>query len=139
MERLHHNDIETQLEPIFVYFKEQRQPQEKFGDFCDRLGFDAIREFAAKYESQTVAPPEITDDADGLIEAMADSTTAPITEESERQEVAIANTTTATSKTRRRITLQDEVYNKLKEISTRQGKPMTNLVNEALLDYLKNL
>jgi sulfite reductase (ferredoxin) len=70
---------------------------------------------------------------------MADSTTAPLTEESERQEVAIANTTTASSKTRRRITLQDEVYNKLKEISTRQGKPMTNLVNEALLDYLKNL
>jgi sulfite reductase (ferredoxin) len=139
MERLHDNDIETQLKPIFVYFKQQRQTEETFGDFCDRMGFDAIREFAANYESQTVAPPEITDDADGLVETMADSTTAPITEESERQEVAIANTTTATSKNRHRVTLQDEVYDRLKEISQRQNKPMTNLVNEALLDYLKNL
>ncbi|QDL11324.1 sulfite reductase, ferredoxin dependent [Brasilonema octagenarum UFV-E1] len=139
MERLHDNDIETQLEPIFVYFKQQRQTEETFGDFCDRMGFDAIREFAANYESQTVASPEITDDGDGLVEAMADSTTAPITEESDRQEVAIANTTTATSKNRHRVTLQDEVYDRLKEISQRQGKAMTNLVNEALLDYLKNL
>ncbi|MBW4595881.1 MAG: sulfite reductase, ferredoxin dependent [Brasilonema angustatum HA4187-MV1] len=139
MERLHDNDIETQLEPIFVYFKQQRQTEETFGDFCDRMGFDAIREFAANYESQTVAPPEITDDGDGLVETMADSTTAAITEDSDRQEVAIANTTTATSKNRHRVTLQDEVYNRLKEISQRQGKAMTNLVNEALLDYLKNL
>lgn len=139
MERLHHNDIETQLEPIFVYFKQERKLEETFGDFCNRVGFDAIREFAAKYESETVAPPEITDDADGLVETMADSTTALITEESERQVVAIANTTTAASRRRHRITLQDEVYNQLKQLSERQSKPMTQLVNDALLEYLKNL
>ncbi|GAA6614314.1 sulfite reductase, ferredoxin dependent [Scytonema sp. NUACC26] len=140
MERMHANDLETQLEPIFVYFKQQRKAEEKFGDFCDRVGFDAIREFAALYESETaVKSDEIPDDSDGLIETMADSTTAPITEESDRQVVAIANTTTATNKTRRRITLHEEIYIQLKEVSQRQGKPMTHLVNEAISEYLKNL
>jgi sulfite reductase (ferredoxin) len=140
MERMHVNNLETQLEPIFVYFKQQRTAEEKFGDFCDRIGFDAIREFAAKYESETaVKSDEIPDDSDGLIETMADSTTAPITEESEGQVVAIANTTTATTKARRRITLNEEIYLQLKEVSQRQGKPMTHLVNEAISEYLKNL
>jgi sulfite reductase (ferredoxin) len=137
MERLHINDLETQLEPILVYFKQSRELGESFGDFCDRVGFDSIKEFAANYESKNVASAEVTDDSDGLIEVMADSTTAPITEESERQEVAITNTTTAPSKRRHRVTLKDEVYEKLKEVSNTQGKSMTELVDEALKIYLK--
>ena len=46
-EKLHHNDLDIFLEPIFVYFKKSRKSKESFGDFCDRVGFDAIREFAA--------------------------------------------------------------------------------------------
>ncbi|MBW4689286.1 MAG: sulfite reductase, ferredoxin dependent [Komarekiella atlantica HA4396-MV6] len=139
MERLHHNDLETQLEPIFNYFQQSRKSGESFGDFCDRVGFDAIREFAANYESQTVATAEITDDADGLVETMADSTIAEITEESGYQEVAIANTTIAIGKARRRVSLQNDIYIKVKETATRQGKPMTQLVNEAVVAYLNNL
>jgi sulfite reductase (ferredoxin) len=52
-EKLHHNDLESFLEPIFVYFKKSRKSKESFGDFCDRIGFDAIREFTATYEPQT--------------------------------------------------------------------------------------
>ncbi len=48
MQRLHINEIETKLEPIFIYFKQSRQPGERFGDFCHRVGFDAIREFAVE-------------------------------------------------------------------------------------------
>ena len=139
MERLHHNDIETQLEPIFVLFKQSRKSGESFGDFCDRLGFDAIREFAANYESQIVGEPEITDDSDGLVEAMADSTTAPIVEESGGKEVAIANTTIANSKGRHRVSVQDDMYVKLKAAATSQGKPMSELVNKALEAYFENL
>ncbi|MBW4610611.1 MAG: sulfite reductase, ferredoxin dependent [Hassallia sp. WJT32-NPBG1] len=139
MERLHHNDIETQLEPIFVFFKQSRKSGESFGDFCDRLGFDAIREFAANYESQIVGEPEITDDSDGLVEAMADSTTAPIVEESGGKEVAIANTTIANSKGRHRVSVQDDMYVKLKAAATSQGKPMSELVNKALEAYFENL
>ncbi|MEH2143737.1 sulfite reductase, ferredoxin dependent [Nostoc sp.] len=52
-EKLHHNDLESFLEPIFVYFKKSRKSKESFGDFCDRVGFDAIREFTASYDPQT--------------------------------------------------------------------------------------
>ncbi|MEH1820827.1 MAG: sulfite reductase, ferredoxin dependent [Nostoc sp.] len=99
-EKLHHNDLESFLEPIFVYFKKSRKSKEKFGDFCDRVGFDAIREFAASYEPQT---------ANG------------------------------TSKSRHRVNLKEEVYSKLKEVAESQGKPMTQLVTEALEVYFQNL
>jgi sulfite reductase (ferredoxin) len=56
-ERLHHNDIESFLEPIFVYFKNFRKYEESFGDFCHRIGFDALREFAATYQPQTTTNP----------------------------------------------------------------------------------
>ncbi len=134
MERLHQNDLETQLEPMFVYFKESRQTEESFGDFCNRVGFDAIREYAAKYETKKVAPG-VSDDSDGLVETMADSTTAAVTEESGGNTVAIDNTTTA-KKLRHRVTVKDDVYSKLKEASESQGKPMTDMVNEAIKAYL---
>ncbi|MEH1944014.1 MAG: sulfite reductase, ferredoxin dependent [Nostoc sp.] len=100
IEKLHHNDLETFLEPIFVYFKKSRKSKESFGDFCDRVGFDAIREFAATYDPQT---------ANGA------------------------------SKSRHRVNLKEEVYSKLKEVAESQGKPMTQLVTEALEVYFQNL
>lgn len=99
-EKLHHNDLESFLEPIFVYFKKSRKSKESFGDFCDRVGFDAIREFASTYEPQT---------ANG------------------------------TSKSRHRVNLKEEVYSKLKEVAESQGKPMTQLVSEALEAYFQNI
>ncbi|MEH2459470.1 sulfite reductase, ferredoxin dependent [Nostoc sp.] len=99
-EKLHHNDLDSFLEPIFVYFKKSRKSKESFGDFCDRVGFDAIREFTATYEPQT------------------------------------AN---SASKSRHRVNLKAEVYTKLKEVAQNQGKPMTELVSEALEAYFQNL
>ncbi|QSJ15896.1 sulfite reductase, ferredoxin dependent [Nostoc sp. UHCC 0702] len=116
-ERLHHNDIESFLEPIFVYFKKSKQSGESFGDFCDRVGFDAIREFAEQYVPET---------------------TPAIAEDTQTQVVAsVAKTTTAPSRGRHRISIHDEVYNKLKETAGSQSKPMSELVNEALRIYLK--
>jgi sulfite reductase (ferredoxin) len=99
-EKLHHNDLESFLEPIFVYFKKSRKSKESFGDFCDRIGFDAIREFTASYEP---------------------------------------NTANAANKSRHRVNLKEEVYGKLKEVAESQGKPMTQLVTEALEAYFQNL
>ncbi|MEH2281296.1 MAG: sulfite reductase, ferredoxin dependent [Nostoc sp.] len=99
-EKLHHNDLESFLEPIFVYFKKSRKSKESFGDFCDRVGFDGIREFASTYEPQT---------ANGA------------------------------NKSRHRVNLKEEVYSKLKEVAESQGKPMTQLVTEALEAYFQNL
>lgn len=43
-------DLETTLEPLFVCFKKNRKRSESFGDFCHRVGFDTLRQFAATYE-----------------------------------------------------------------------------------------
>jgi sulfite reductase (ferredoxin) len=44
--------LEATLEPLLVYFKQSRlkagQP-ESFGDFCDRVGFESLRQFAQTY------------------------------------------------------------------------------------------
>jgi sulfite reductase (ferredoxin) len=45
-------DLENFLEPLFVYFKQERQESESFGEFCHRLGFDALRQFSASYQSK---------------------------------------------------------------------------------------
>ncbi|MBD2086878.1 sulfite reductase, ferredoxin dependent [Trichocoleus sp. ST-U3] len=118
MDRLHINELETELEPIFVYFKQSRQPQEGFGDFCDRVGFDAIRQFTVDYESEAVSPQSDT----GLINEVV------LPEESE---IAVA------AKIRRRINVRDDVYSRLKAEAARQGKPMTQLATEVIEAFLQ--
>jgi len=49
-DKVHINDLEKTLEPLLVYFKGDRKPDESFGDFCDRIGPDALREYVAKYQ-----------------------------------------------------------------------------------------
>ncbi len=56
LERLHDNDLETALEPLFVFFRDGRKKGESFGDFCDRVGFEALRQFAAIYNPDQYTP-----------------------------------------------------------------------------------
>lgn len=51
-DRMHINDLESFLEPIFAFFKKSRQKGESFGSFCARVGFDAIREFTQNYQPE---------------------------------------------------------------------------------------
>ena len=121
-EKLHVKDFEAFLEPIFVYFKQKRQLSESFGNFCDRVGLESIRQFVTNYQS-------------------TDSMTTEINE----LEVTSSNddgneTATATGgKVRRRISVRDEIYNELKEEAARQGKPITQLATEAISTYLKKI
>ncbi len=41
--------MEKTLEPLLFYFKGQRRADEAFGDFCARVGFSALRDYAAGY------------------------------------------------------------------------------------------
>ncbi|NJO98839.1 MAG: sulfite reductase, ferredoxin dependent [Pleurocapsa sp. CRU_1_2] len=41
--------LENFFEPIFVFFKQSRKSTESIGEFCNRVGFDAIREFSNNY------------------------------------------------------------------------------------------
>ncbi|PSB17965.1 sulfite reductase, ferredoxin dependent [filamentous cyanobacterium CCP2] len=93
------DDLEKTFEPLFVFFKQDRETGESFGDFCHRVGFDALRNFAATYKPQP----------------------------------------TIVSKSRHRIGVRDEVYNRLKATATAQGKSMTELVNTAIEAYLAGL
>jgi sulfite reductase (ferredoxin) len=52
VQRLHVNNLEKGLEPLFVYFKNERKDGEGFGDFCDRKGNPDLRQFAESYVSE---------------------------------------------------------------------------------------
>jgi sulfite reductase (ferredoxin) len=52
VQRLHINNLEKGLEPLFVYFKNERTDGEGFGDFCDRMGNEDLRKFAESYVSE---------------------------------------------------------------------------------------
>lgn len=123
VERLHINDLETGLEPVFAYFKQARKPEEGFGDFCDRVGMEAIRQFAETY--QTEPPVMVNAYAATVSTAIGEAVTGS-------ESVAIS------SKTRRRVTVREELYTRLQAAASAQGKPMTLLVAEALEAYLQN-
>jgi sulfite reductase (ferredoxin) len=57
MERMAIADLEKILEPLFAYFKQDRQSGERFGDFCNRVGFEALRQFTATYQSKSSRSP----------------------------------------------------------------------------------
>lgn len=56
IESMNIQNLEAILEPLFVYFKQERQHQvepESFGNFCDRVGFEALRGFATTHNSSS--------------------------------------------------------------------------------------
>lgn len=44
-------DVVRELVPVFVYFKQQRQAGESFGDFCDRKGADDLLAWTQQYQA----------------------------------------------------------------------------------------
>jgi len=69
MDRLPVDKLEAELEPIFVYFKQERKPNESFGDFCDRVGFDAIRQSVTNYQSSFSMNTDINNQTINSIES----------------------------------------------------------------------
>ncbi|KAI8462259.1 MAG: sulfite reductase [Monoraphidium minutum] len=62
-DRIKLNGIEAYLEPLFAFWGSARRAGECFGDFCARVGFAALREFAAAYvpaaEAEAAAMPKV--------------------------------------------------------------------------------
>jgi sulfite reductase (ferredoxin) len=98
------DDLESFFEPIFVYYQQNRQPQESFGVFCGRVGFNAIRQFSANYttgshmETDTIKKRKFR-------------------------------------KNQRRVSVPDEIFPRLKEVAQKEGRPMNQIIAEALTDY----
>ncbi len=128
LEKLNINDLETSLEPIFVYFQQKRQSGESFGNFCDRVGLESIRQFAANYETVTAMTIDTNDPV--VTSTTSANGEVPTPEES---------STAGTNKIRRRISVRDEIYSELKAEAERQGKPVVQLATEAIETYLKSL
>jgi sulfite reductase (ferredoxin) len=55
-EKMPVEELETFLEPLFVFFRDHRRVGESFGDFCDRVTLDALRKFTAGYDPATYKP-----------------------------------------------------------------------------------
>ncbi|HEY9651745.1 MAG TPA: sulfite reductase, ferredoxin dependent [Coleofasciculaceae cyanobacterium] len=118
-DRMPIHELESFLEPIFVYFKQERKPEESFGDFCDRVGFEAIREFTVAYESPKL---DVQSDSGLVNEAVV---------------IPEPSTASVSGKVRYRIGVRDELYMRVKEAAKQQGKTMTQLAAEALEAYLE--
>ncbi|NJK42127.1 MAG: NADPH-dependent assimilatory sulfite reductase hemoprotein subunit, partial [Acaryochloridaceae cyanobacterium SU_2_1] len=103
LERMDVQRLEATLEPLFVYFKRncRRGPTpESFGDFCDRVGFEALRQFSATYQPTESSGSE-------------------------------------SSRVRYRVNLRPDIYSRLKETASTQGKTLTEIASEALEVYLQ--
>lgn len=48
-------EVVSTLVPLFIHFKNYRHEGETFGDFCHRLGADALRAWTDQYAAQTAA------------------------------------------------------------------------------------
>ena len=114
-DRMPLQELETFLEPIFAYFKQEKKPGESFGDFCDRVGFEAIREFTVAYESPSLSPQS----DQGLVNEV----------------IKPEPSTTSTRKRRPRISIEHELYGLLKQASEQQNRAMSQIVAEALKGY----
>lgn len=112
-DRVPEAELESFLEAMFVYFKQKRQPKESFGDFCHRIGLQPIREFITDYQ--------------------------PPTSSSQNEAEETLEVRNGSVKVRRRISVQDEIYNKLKDEAARQGKPISHLATEIIATYLETV
>ncbi|GMH33187.1 hypothetical protein BSKO_01021 [Bryopsis sp. KO-2023] len=93
-DRMRLHDLEATLEPLFFYYAQSSKPSEGFGDFCSRLGFDALREYSASYIP--------VDDVDALPQLGVDQ----------------------------------DVFDKLKEVADAQGKTVEHLASETLENFV---
>ncbi|HEY9847402.1 MAG TPA: hypothetical protein V6D03_14555, partial [Candidatus Caenarcaniphilales bacterium] len=121
IENLNIQDLEAALEPLLVYFKHESQHRvepESFGDFCNRVGFEALRRFTTTYNP--------------LTESLASNGHLAHSSADRIDDTAAATLMGA----RRRVGVREDVYLRLKEAANRRGKSITQLTTEAIDAYL---
>ena len=53
VQKMHIDDLEDFLTPLFTCFKDNRQPGESFGEFCNRAGFEELQTFCQQFATQS--------------------------------------------------------------------------------------
>lgn len=110
-EKLKISDLEKFLEPLLVFFRDNKQESETFGDFCHRMGFENLRQFAEQYKpSKKKMSKKEKEKEKGVKKPRA-------------------------KRNEHRISVSDEWYKKLKTTASEQKKPMSQLVMDALDTY----
>ncbi|MBL1211324.1 MAG: sulfite reductase, ferredoxin dependent [Geminocystis sp. GBBB08] len=105
VDKLNIANLETFLEPLLVFFRDNKQDHETFGDFCNRVGFTALQEFADKYKPSK----------------------KKVMKKVEKQPRKKRN--------EHRISVNEQWYQKLKITASGQKKAMNQIVSEALSVY----
>ena len=107
LEKCPDQDLEQQLEPLLVYFKEDKQAGESFGQFCGRIGLEGLRRYVSTYT------------LGGYLKA-----SKPLPSGRSR-------------KNQNRVSVPDELFARLKTLSQEQERPMNQILAEALEAYMK--
>jgi sulfite reductase (ferredoxin) len=141
--RLAIDELETFLEPIFVYFKQDRKLEESFGDFCHRVGFDSIRQFITNYSlnpSMNIQTQEIAVTLDReTLEEVSPSVTPSDHEDSAISTQPSIDDGGDPNKIRHRVSVRHQTYLDLREESKRQGKPVVEIATQAIEEYLSRM
>jgi len=114
LEKMPIAQLEETFEPLFVYFKQEQKPAESFGDFCDRVGLQALHDFAQTYESAV----------EEAVEEAVEAVVAQVTK-------------TPKKDNRHRVTVRPEVYARLQAVATQKGVSVSYLINGAIESYLQ--
>jgi sulfite reductase (ferredoxin) len=105
VDKLNVNELENFLEPLFVFFRDNQQNKETFGQFCHRVGFEALRTFASKYKF------------------------------GKKKTVISTKKKVRKKRNEHRVSVNEEWYQKLKTTSSQEKKAMNQIVAEALEAY----
>ncbi|KAF6004476.1 hypothetical protein F1559_002905 [Cyanidiococcus yangmingshanensis] len=124
-DRLPPAELDRTLEPLFVFWKQERKPSESFGDFCDRMGKSTLEQFVAQYNEGN---------ANGQI-AAEHPTNAHAADAFEK-----AKTRGRAEKIpiRPRVSLRPAVHARLRAMAARAGVPLKVLVDEILNNFINS-
>ncbi len=104
--------LEDILEPLFVYFKQARlngKKPESFGDFCHRIGYEALKEFADRYDPNML----------GALQQLG---------RKKRSDKG---------RTRYRVNLREDIFRQLKDVAHTKNRTLADMASEAIEVYLK--
>mmetsp|Transcript_19310 Transcript_19310/g.32460 ORF Transcript_19310/g.32460 Transcript_19310/m.32460 type:complete len:731 (+) Transcript_19310:143-2335(+) len=152
MDKMKLNNLEQTLEPIFALYKSSRTAGEALGDFCHRVGFDALKKFSTTYVPLTTSAVAAPTHHVAALPVAAAPSTSDFFASSKPQPVA-AYTASAPARVAAtpsdvtpsyvpggrlpRVMVEEAAFVKLQELARSEGKTLTQMATDAILNYKK--
>ncbi|CDF34676.1 Sulfite reductase [ferredoxin] SIR [Chondrus crispus] len=122
LDRVKDVDLEGTLTPVLTMYQQKSTTGEAFGDFCHRMGKSDIATFAEHFNSAPIqvngAPPTLTYEA-------------PVKARTARKK--------STAKPRPRLTVSDEIMERLKNIAALRDMSASRVADEIISAYLSGV